>query len=61
LTWCFVEVVVPLDPVPIGSHEEVAGKKMITSAARNREERRQVVVPPPTLPINAMAALYPSR
>jgi hypothetical protein len=47
--------------VPIGSREEVAGKKTITSAVGNKEERRRVVVPPTALPKNVMAALHPSR
>jgi hypothetical protein len=40
LIWCFVEVVTPLDAVPIGSREEIAGKETITSATGNREEQR---------------------
>jgi hypothetical protein len=47
--------------VSIGSCEEVAGKKTITSAAENREEQRRVVVPPMALPKNVMAALHTSR
>jgi hypothetical protein len=52
VTWCFVEVVVPLDAVPIESCEEVATKKTITSAPGNKEERRRVVVPPTALSKN---------
>jgi hypothetical protein len=46
--------------VPIGSHEEVAEKKMITSATGNKEERRRVVMSPMALPKNVMAVLHPS-
>jgi hypothetical protein len=47
--------------VPIGSCEEVAGKKTITSTAGNREERRRVVVPLTALPKNVMVILHPSK
>jgi hypothetical protein len=44
---CFVEVVVPLDTVPIENCDEVAGKETIGAATRREEDDHQRGHPSP--------------